>query len=276
MHSQRTKQGKRKQMPIAVKLSLAAALSSLCLAASVNTASAWGVSGALSWAKAQLRTQMQNDVMKTAVAQDAIGSSVVAETIMLAKQKQAVAEANLQKKENLLDLYNNYIGKSALTNSSRCVAVNTRKNEVNVPLKSKLYVKADLTNSLNTGNFRDESSRLAALQGLKNSVACTLEQAAQGYCTPSLSGGQYYDSDFGMYLASDRLMDTQFIAAKAGVMTIADPLPDQKTINDCDGDTACSAQIAQQNSRIAVNSLINNSLLTQLYNRMAVGADSEN
>lgn len=260
----------------ASRIAVFTAVLSMGFAFTTNTASALSISGAISFLASQLKTQRLNDAWKTVTAQDSVASAALAETIVKTKQTQATTEAQLLRKENLIDLYNDFIGKGAITDSSRCVAVNERKNEVNVPLKSQLLVRADIANHLNTAAFSDESLRQVALQGLKNSVACTLDQAKQGYCTPTLSGGQYFDVDYGMVLASDRLMDTQFIAAKAGVMTIADPLPDKTTMTACNGDTACSANVAAQNSRIAVNSLVNNSLLSQLYNRMAVGADNEN
>lgn len=256
------------------KASVLSAVASLYFVSTTNTASAWGVSGALSWAMAQLRTEQQSDAIKTAVAQDAVGSAALAETIVMAKQIQVNTEANLLKKENLLDMYNNYISKGAITNNSRCVAVNQRRNEAAIPIKSQLLVKADLTNTISGGGFTDDISRLVALRDLKNNVACTLEQAKMGYCTPTLSGGQYLDVDFSMYLSSDRLIESQFIATKAGVMTIADTLMDGAIVDSCSSKFACSSYIGEQNNRVAVNSLVANSLLSQLYNRMAMGANN--
>lgn len=241
-----------------------------------KTASAFNFTSALSYMQAQLKTAANNDSFKTLVNQDAYGSAALAETMVIAKQKTATAEAQLLRKENLIDLYNDFIGPNAIPDSSRCFAVNEMINDGKVPEKTRNFVKADLFNTMNQNSFKNEMQRQQSLQNMKYSLSCTLEQAKQGYCTPTLSGGQYYDVDFGMSLASDRLMDTQFMAAKSGIYTIADILPNSSISEQCHGDTVCSGNIAVENNRIAVNSLVSNSLLTQLYNRMTVGKAHEN
>lgn len=241
-----------------------------------NTASAFNFSAALSYVQAKLKTEAKNDAFKTLVNQDAYGSAALAETILMAKQKTATAEAQLLRKENLLDLYNDFIGPNAIPSSSRCYAVNEAINDGKVPGKTRNFTKADMINTMNQNSFENEIQRQQSLQNMKFSLSCTFEQAKQGYCTPSLSGGQYYDVDMGLPLSADRLMDTQFMAAKSGIFTIADILPNSTIAEQCHGDTVCSGNIAAENNRIAVNSLVSNSLLTQLYNRMTVGKANEN
>lgn len=241
-----------------------------------NSASAFNFTSAVSYVQAKLKTAAKNDAVKTIVNQDAYGSAALAETIVMAKQKTATAEAQMLKKENLIDMYNDFIGPGAIPNSSRCYAVNESINDGKVPEKTRNFVRADLMNTMNQNSFSNEVQRQQSLLNMKHSLSCTLEQAKQGYCTPSLSGGQYYDVDFGMSLAADRLMDTQFMAAKSGIYTIADVLPNSNVNEQCFGDTACSGLIAAESNRIAVNSLVSNSLLTQLYNRMTVGKANEN
>lgn len=241
-----------------------------------HTAQAFSFTAALSYVQAQLKTSAQNDAFKTLVNQDAYGSAALAETMVIAKQKTATAESQLLRKENLVDLYNDFLGSNAIPGSSRCFAVNETINDGKVPGKTRNFVKADLFNTMNQNSFQNEVQRQQSLQNMKYSLSCTLEQAKQGYCTPTLSGGQYFDVDFGISLASDRLMDTQFMAAKSGIYSIADILPNSTTSEQCHGDTVCSGVVAAESNRIAINSLVSNSLLTQLYNRMTVGKANEN
>lgn len=258
-----------------LKLTACCLLFPIALSAT-KTASAFSYSSAISYLQAQLRTSASNDSFKTAVSQDAYGSAALAEAMVISKQKTAAAEAQLLRKENLIDLYNNYMSEDAIPNGSRCFSVNESIKDGQVPLRTQNHVRADLFNTMNQASFLNEIQRQQSLQNMKYSLTCTLEQAKQGYCTPTLSGGQYYDVDIGMSLASERLMDTQFMASKSGIHTIANTLPDISMTKQCHGDTACSANIAAENNRIAVNSLVSNSLLTQLYNRMTVGNANEN
>lgn len=261
---------------IITKVALCGSLIPLALLINVNTASAFSYTSALSYLKAQFLTSQQNDAFKVAVNQDSIGTAALAETTVIAKQVTATAEAQLLRKENFLDLYNNFIGPGAIPNASRCFAVNERQNDGQVPIKTQLQVKADIFNTMNQEAFTDEMERQLTLQNMKYSLTCTLEQAKQGYCTPTLTGGQYYDVDLGMSHSSNRLMDTQFMATKSGIHTIANIQTDAKVNDECKGDSACLSNIAAENNRIAVNSLVANSLLTQLYNRMTVGTANDN
>jgi hypothetical protein len=135
-------------------------------------------------------------------------------------------------------------------------------------------VKADLFNSMNAGNHLDEMQRKHSLADMKAQLACTFEQSKQGYCTPALTGGEYFDSDTGLILASSRLTANQFAAGKVGVYSIADPVGD-KVVSNCETNGTCTEAMANENSRLAVNSLVANSLLNQLYNRMNVGASDD-
>lgn len=258
------------------KVALCSALIPLVLLMNVNTASAFNYTAALSYVKSKLLTSQQSDTFKVAVNQDSVGTAALAETSVIAKQVTATAEAQLLRKENFIDLYNDFIGPGAIPDASRCFAVNERQNDGQVPIKTQLYVKADIFNSMNQEAFNDEMERQQTLQNMKYSLTCTLEQAKQGYCTPTLSGGQYLDVDFGMSHASNRLMDTQFMATKSGIHTIANIQSDAKVNEECKGDSACLSNIAAENNRIAVNSLVANSLLSQLYNRMTVGTADDN
>lgn len=268
--------GGNEAIRIIIKITLCGSLIPLSLLINVNTASAFSYTAALSYLKSKILTAQQSDAMKIAVNQDSIGTAALAETTVISKQLTATAEAQLQRKENFIDLYNNFMGPGAIPDASRCFAVNERKNDALVPIKTQLYVKSDLFNSMNQEAFTDEAERQQTLQNMKYSLTCTLEQAKQGYCTPTLSGGQYYDVDLGMSHASNRLMETQFMAAKSGIHTIANIQSDAKVDKECKGDSACLGNIAAENNRIAVNSLVANSLLSQLYNRMTVGTADDN
>lgn len=258
------------------KIAVFGALLPVVFMANMSTASAFSYTAALSYVKAKLLTAQQSDAFKVLVNQDSVGTAALAETSVIAKQVTATAEAQLLRKENFIDLYNNFMGPGAIPDASRCFAVNERSNDATVPLKTQLHVKADIFNSMNQEAFDNEMERQQTLQTMKYSLTCTLEQAKQGYCTPSLTGGQYYDVDFGMSHSSNRLMDTQFMAVKSGIHTIANIQPDTKVSTECKGDTACLSYVAAENNRIAVNSLVANSLLSQLYNRMTVGTADEN
>lgn len=276
MNSSRKRNRTNNRVSPLAKLSLVAAISVSSIAFTIPTASASWWTTAFSWVQNKLLTSQQNDAFKTAVSQDSVGTNALAETVLMAKHKLATAEQMLSKKVKLMELYEEFMSPGANTNNSRCYAVNERANDQKVPERTQLYVKADIINNINSGGFDSEVQRIDSLQTMKFSIACTLEQAKQGYCTPSMSGGQYFDSDFGMFFSSDRLLDSQFLSAKAGIFTIANPTPDTASTENCLADSSCVAAIDKQNKRLAVNSLVANSLLTQLYNRMSVGSIDEN
>lgn len=255
------------------KLSVGCAIIAVSLV-NMNTASAISWSGMVTYAKQYMATNTVNDAYKTAVAQDSAGANMQGEATTMAKKQQVSAEMQLLRKENMIDLYNDYLSSSSITDTARCFSVIERAKDAAVPEKTQLMIKADLFNSMNAGNHLDDMQRSISLSDMKAQLACTLEQGKQGYCTPALTGGEYFDSDTGLVLASTRLTANQFAAGKAGIYSIADPVGDQ-VIAKCETNGTCTEAMANENSRLAVNSLVANSLLNQLYNRMNVGASDE-
>lgn len=254
---------------------LLVACASLSLIAVAPPANAFSWSGALSYIKNKLLTDQVNDAIKTATAQDAVGTSQVAETAVYAKQKEASAYNQLVRNENLLDLFNDYLSSGSMTDTSRCFAVNARAKDGQVSSKVQTLVNSDIFNTSNTGYFLSEDAKLNALSDMKMQISCTLEMSAQGYCTPQITDGQYFDVDFGMTLAKDRISENQFVSAKMGVYTIANPVSDRTTIEKCNGDSSCGAILSSEQNRLAVSSMVTNSMLNQLYNRIAVGSSND-
>lgn len=217
-------------------------------------------------------TMSKSDAFKVLANQDSLNGSILGEAYLLAKQRLASAESSLKLKEQVSDAYENFINPDSLTTNSKCQAIIERSNDVLSSRKSDIYTKSDLLTMSSIGAFSNESDRQEALTDLKSQLTCTMEQAKAGYCTPNATGSQYYDVDFGLVNSSNRLSDNQFTAAKLGAMTIANPTKDSEVITQCNGDTACIRQSANQDSRIATSSLVINSLLTKAYNRVSMGS----
>lgn len=255
------------------KLSVSFAIIAIGLA-SMSPASAISWAGMVTYAKQQLATNSINDSIKTAVAQDSVTANLQGEAISMANKQKIAAEMQLQRKENMIDLYNDYLSAGSMTDTARCFSVVERAKDAAVPEKTQMMVKADLFNSMNAGNHLNEMQRSLSLSDMKSQLACTFEQGKQGYCTPAITGGEYFDTDTGLILASSRLTPNQFAAGKAGIYTIADPVGD-KVVSNCETNGVCSEALANENSRLAVNSLVANSLLNQLYNRMNTGASDD-
>lgn len=257
------------------KFLIVGALSSVGLAATTQTASAFNFMNALTYLQQQLMSQRVSDSFKVFTSQDAVSNTLVGETVVMAKQKQAAAEAQMAKKEQILDTYNNFINPRSLTTNSKCQAVNERENDNIAAKKADLYSKSDLLNLLNIGNYSNESDRTQSLNDTKSQLACTLELSKSGYCSLSVTGGQYFDVDFGLMDNAKRLTTNEFAATKLGILTVANPIKDQQLMNSCQGDTACIQKVANLDNKIATTSLVTNSLLTKAYNRVAVGSSYE-
>lgn len=220
----------------------------------------------------QSNTRNASDAIKVYVTQESINSSLLGEAVVMAKQRLAAAESQMQLKSQVINAYNDFINPDSLTTNSKCHAANERANDAIAARKADMYAKSDLLTMSGIGSFTSESDRMQALVDMKSQISCTVEQAKAGYCTPNATGGQYYDVDFALLDGSKRLTDNQFTSAKLGVMTIANPTKDQKVVDSCQGDTACIHQVALQDSKIATSSLVVNSLLTKAYNRVSVGS----
>lgn len=259
----------KKNLKRSTKITLVATLGLVAFVSSLPTATAF-MSG-FSWAQNQLKTITLNDSMQTAVTQDVLGSMQLAETIVAAKQRQISTEDMLIKKANLVDLYTDFMASSANPRSANCVAVNSREKESRISKRVLGFVTSDIINNMNNSGNATTLQMASELRDIKNSVACTLEMSKQGYCTPTLTDGEYYDVDMGLVLSNQNLSEGQFIAAKAGILSVANPVGDSLAISECGTDKACSNVLSTQNNKLAVNSLVVNSLLTQVYNRLATG-----
>ena len=106
------------------KLLIVGALSSIGLVATTQTASAFSFMNALTYIQQQLMSQRVSDSFKVFTSQDAVSNALLGETVVMAKQKQAAAEAQLAKKDQILETYNNFINPRSLTTNSKCKAVN--------------------------------------------------------------------------------------------------------------------------------------------------------
>jgi len=257
------------------KLLIVGALSSIGLVATTQTASAFSFMNALTYIQQQLMSQRVSDSFKVFTSQDAVSNALLGETVVMAKQKQAAAEAQLAKKDQILETYNNFINPRSLTTNSKCQAVNERENDNIAAKKADLYSKSDLLNLMNIGNYSSESDRTQSLNDTKSQLACTLELSKSGYCTLAITGGQYFDVDFGLMDNAKRLTTNEFAATKLGILTVANPIKDQQVMDSCQGDTGCIQKVANLDTRVATTSLITNSLLTKAYNRVAVGSSYE-
>lgn len=257
------------------KLLILGALSSIGVVATTQTASAFSFMNALTYLQQQLMSQRVSDSFKVFTSQDAVSNALLGETVVMAKQKQASAEAQLAKKDQILDTYNNFINPRSLTTNSKCQAVNERENDYIAAKKADLYSKSDLLNMMSLGNYSNESDRIQSLNDTKNQLTCTLELSKSGYCSLSITGGQYFDVDFGLMDNAKRLTTNEFAATKLGILSIANPIKDQQIVNSCQGDTACIQKVANLDTKVATTSLITNSLLTKAYNRVAVGSSYE-
>lgn len=257
------------------KLLMVGAIASLGLAFTVPTASAFNYTNALTYLQQQFMSQRVNDTYKVFSAQDSISNSMLGETVVMAKQRQAAAEAQLNTQQQILDTYNEFANPNALTTNSKCLSLNERENDYAASTKSNLFAKTDLLSMLNIGSYANESDRVQSLWDVRFQLSCTLEQSKAGFCTPSITGGQYYDVDFGLMNNDSRLTENKFASVKLGILGVANPIKDQTVIGNCEGDSACIQKSANQDSRVATTSLVTNSLLSKAYNRVAVGSSYE-
>ncbi len=176
MKSHRKRNRNREEIlniPNLLKISTCCILLPLAVSAT-HTAQAFNFTAALSYVQAQFKTSTQNDAFKTLVNQDAYGSAALAETMVIAKQKTATAESQLLRKENLVDLYNDFLGSHAIPGGSRCFAVNETINDGKVPGKTRNFVKADLFNTMNQNSFQNELERSQTLQNMNHVTTCQL------------------------------------------------------------------------------------------------------
>lgn len=257
------------------KILMSITAATMGLALLTPTASAFNYTNALTYLQQMYLSQRVNDTYKVFTSQDSISTALVGETILMAKQKQASAEAQLNTQQKILDTYNEFMDPNALTTNSKCLSVNERENDYIAARKADLFAKSDLLSMLNNGSYLTETDRIESLKDIRSQLTCTLEQAKAGVCTPSITGGQYYDVDFGLMDTDTRLTDNKLAAAKLGVLSIANPIKDQTVINNCEGNSACMAKSANQDSRVATTSLVTNALLSKAYNRVAVGSSYE-
>lgn len=225
----------------------------------------------LTYIAREAKAFLVNDSYKIFALQQSVDGRILSETAIATAQKKATVEKQIILKNEMLDLYKDFMGPGAITSSSRCVALNTRMNDTNAAIKATLLNHADRLAASNLGAYGSDFDRTRALADFKSQHTCTLEQSNLGYCTPTLSGGAYYDVDFGLALASERLSNSQFTANKLGVLTIADSIKDGATIRSCEGELTCMKKIQKEDTRSSVNSLVANSLLTASYNRTPVG-----
>lgn len=261
--------------PFTQQLLIVGAIASVGLAITTPTASAFNYTNALTYLQQQFMTQRVNDTYKVFSAQDSISNSLLGETIVMAKQRQAAAEAQLNTQEQILDTYNDFVDPKSLSSNSKCQSVNERENDNAASRKADLFAKSDLLTMLNIGSYSNESDRIQSLWDIRYQLTCTLEQAKAGFCTPAITGGQYYDVDFGLMSNESRLTDNKFSSVKLGILSIANPIKDNTVISNCEGDSSCIQKAANQDSRVATTSLVTNSLLSKAYNRVAVGSSYE-
>lgn len=253
------------------KLSICAALVTITVSGISTESSALSMGGFVTYVKEQLLQQQSNDAFKTLAAQEYANGGAVAENKVKLAQTDISAELRLKQKEEIIDNYNNFLGSSSRTGFSGCEAMTTRLNDGLVEKKNDLMINSDMFMAANSGTYASEYDRNNSLLQLKYSSFCTLDMAKQGICTTTVSDALYYDNDLAAGLSTNRISESQLAGGKTAAMTIASTVRDSATTQICSkSDNNCLSSLAQDNERVAVNSMVSYSLLNQLYNRMAV------
>lgn len=250
-------------------------VSGLAIIAFAPSASAFNFMNALTYIQQKLDTERTNDAFKVFTAQDSVSNSVLSETSVLASQKLATAEVQLNLKQKVLDTYANFVGPNALSTNSKCNALADRENDTLAVKKSDVAFKSDTLSMLNAGNYGSEMDRRYSLSDMRNKLTCTNELSKMGFCDVTVTGAQYFDTDFSFIGSEREITENQFMATQIGVLSIANPIKDQSLIENCEGDTACAANIQRNDRTTAVSSLVVNSLLSKAYDRVKSGGTYE-